>query len=160
MAELDRPLGLSRGAVIVKPYDVRWQNAYAKVEQRLETILEPLSPRIEHIGSTAVPGLAAKPVLDVAIGLSSRSNLDAAVRRLVENGYEWREDAGDAGGVIVVDGPESARTHYLHLVPTDDPQWQRYLSFRDALRRDRVLRDRYAALKVELAERFPANRAA
>lgn len=153
-------LGLSRAVTIVCSYDARWPRAFDEEAARLLSILGTLSDGIEHIGSTAVPGLAAKPVLDVAIAFAGRGMLEEAVRRLSQQGYEWRGDSGDAGGVLVVKGPEPARTYYLHLVELDDPQWRRYLLFRDALRLDPRLRDRYAALKLELAERFPSDRLA
>jgi GrpB-like predicted nucleotidyltransferase (UPF0157 family) len=73
-------------------------------------------------------------------------------------GYEFRGDLGDDGGVVFAKGPESSRTHYLHLVPAGSVQWFDYVAFRDGLRENQTLRDEYAALKKELAARFPLDR--
>jgi len=74
-------------------------------------------------------------------------------------GYDDRGDCGSEGGVIVAKGPRSRRTHMLHLVQVTDPQWIRWLTFRDALQRDDTRRREYAALKINLAARFPLDRA-
>ena len=115
---------------------------------------------IEHVGSTAVPGLVAKPILDIALAFPDLASLDEAASRLSGAGYEWRGDFQDEGGVVFVEGPDSARTVHLHLVERDDPQWDRYVRFRDLLRCDREVRVRYEAVKLELAARFPHDRAA
>jgi len=120
--------------------------------------LGDLASGIEHIGSTAVPGLAAKPVLDVAVALVDPSTFAEVRRRLEICGYAYRGDLGSEGGHVFAKGPESGRTHYLHLQDAGSDQWRSYLAFRDALRKDHVRRDAYAALKKDLARRFPADR--
>jgi GrpB-like predicted nucleotidyltransferase (UPF0157 family) len=133
-------LGLSRSETALRGHDERWQEAYRATAVRLRAIVGNLPVAIEHVGSTAVPGLPAKPILDVALNFRNRASLDETVRRLAVAGYEWRGDFGEAGGVIVVEGPEDARIVYLHLVEGDDPQWHKYLRFRDRLRVDTELR--------------------
>ncbi len=153
-------LGLARTEVRLRSHDSRWEQAYRETEARLVAVVGHLVVAIEHIGSTAVPGLAAKPILDIALAFPDRTRLDQASARLDAAGYEWRGDSGDAGGVVFVAGPESARVAHLHLVLSVDPQWQRYLRFRDLLRRDREVRRGYEELKTGLAERFPEDRVA
>jgi GrpB-like predicted nucleotidyltransferase (UPF0157 family) len=153
-------LGLARERVVVRPYDGRWPRAFADEEARLRALVGALARAIEHVGSTAVAGLAAKPVLDVAIAYADRSALAAMRALLAQAGYEDRGDQGERGGVVVVKGPPACRTHHLHLVAAESAQWRSYLAFRDALRRDPSLRSRYAALKEELAARFPDDRVA
>ena len=144
---------------MVRSHDPRWAREFDLEAARLRAVLADLAPDIEHVGSTAVPGLAAKPLLDVALAFPDRDTLEWARLRLRELGYDDRGDWESAGGVILAKGPRSGRTHMLHLVEATDPQWARWLIFRDALRTDNVLREAYAVLKTELAARFPLDRA-
>jgi GrpB-like predicted nucleotidyltransferase (UPF0157 family) len=152
------PLGLRRGTTVVCAYDARWQHEFEREATALRSLLGELTSGVEHIGSTAVPGLAAKPVVDIAIAFAGETKLAEARGRLQDAGYEDRGDQGDDGGVVFAKGPRSSRTHYLHLVAADSDQWIRYLAFRDALRRDSTRRDQYEALKKRLATRFPLDR--
>jgi len=154
----DPALGLRRGTTVVREYDPRWADEFRHEELLLRRTLGDLASGIEHIGSTAVPGLAAKPVLDVAVALVDPSTFAEVRRRLEICGYAYRGDLGSEGGHVFAKGPESGRTHYLHLQDAGSDQWRSYLAFRDALRKDHVRRDAYAALKKDLARRFPADR--
>jgi GrpB-like predicted nucleotidyltransferase (UPF0157 family) len=154
------PLGLDRDRVEIAAYDARWPREFADEAARLGELLGSAAVSIEHVGSTAVPGLDAKPVLDIAIAYANTEGLVAIRTALAAAGYEDRGDQGDAGGVVFVKGPASWRTHHLHLVAVESPQWRHYLAFRDALRFDESLRRDYATLKLELAARFPTNRSA
>lgn len=114
---------------------------------------------IEHIGSTAVPGLAAKPIIDISVA----ANLEAAfppIRKiLLDNGYVYLLDAGNNGGhIFVLESARGMRTHHLHLIDANDIQWRNYLRFRDRLIEDADLRRSYAQMKEELAERYANNR--
>jgi GrpB-like predicted nucleotidyltransferase (UPF0157 family) len=153
-------LGLARDRTVVRRYDLRWAQEFASEQERLRLLLAGLAADVEHVGSTAVPGLPAKPVLDIAVAVAGPDEVDQAAARLESAGYECRGDAGAEGGVIFVRGPETWRTHCLHLVGRQDPQWGRYIVFRDALRTDAELRSAYAALKQALAARFPLDRPA
>jgi len=155
----DEPvLGLRRGTTVVREYDPRWAEEFGREELLLRRALEELASGIEHVGSTAVPGLAAKPVLDLAVALVDPSTFAEVRRRLATCGYDYRGDLGSEGGHVFAKGPDSGRTHYLHLHDAGSDQWRRYLAFRDKLRTDQRTRDDYAALKRDLAERFPSDR--
>jgi GrpB-like predicted nucleotidyltransferase (UPF0157 family) len=159
MSEIINPsLGVPRGTTVVRDYDERWAEEFQREARALRDLLGDLPSGIEHVGSTAVPGLPAKPLIDVALAFTNRERLDEARRRLQGAGYDDRGDWDGEGGVIFAKGPESARTHLLHLVEATDEQWNRYLAFRDTLRRDDERRRQYAALKNELAARFPSDR--
>jgi GrpB-like predicted nucleotidyltransferase (UPF0157 family) len=151
-------LGLARGTTVLRDYDDRWPGEFMSEAEALRSILGELVVAIEHIGSTAVPGLAAKPVIDIAIAFSGPAATAEAARRLHAAGYEGGEDMGDDGGIIFAKGLESRRTHILHLVEAGTDQWHRWLAFRDALRADEARRRAYVALKRDLAARFPLDR--
>ena len=105
-----------------------------------------------------MPGLLAKPILDLAV--LRRRGTDV-IERLAALGYEFRGDAGDEGGLVFVlsDRPLHRIAH-VHVVSDGDPQWSRYLAVRDRLRADPAARAAYAELKLELAARFPRDRPA
>jgi GrpB-like predicted nucleotidyltransferase (UPF0157 family) len=115
---------------------------------------------IQHIGSTAVPGLAAKPILDVGIAVAKEEDVSACVPLLVSLGYSYGGDRGASEGHFFDQGSEQQLTHYLHMLLISNPAWQNYLRFRDYLIDHPTIRDRYMQLKQELAIQYPTDRAA
>lgn len=140
----------------VRPYDEQWPVAFAAERARLEDALRPwLAGGVEHIGSTSVPGLAAKPMLDMMAGIADLEQARAAVPVLEALDYEQGSHRphealwfGKPAGTTQLSG----RTHNLHLTQVGSDLWRERLAFRDALRADAALRDEYAALKLRLAQ--------
>lgn len=115
---------------------------------------------VEHVGSTAVPGLLAKPIVDIAIGLLDWDALDVILAQLSALGYRYRGCREDAGGHIADYRVDGVTRRHVHIVPYGSRQWRRYLVFRDHLRRDSGARATYERMKRDLAARFPNNRRA
>jgi predicted acetyltransferase/GrpB-like predicted nucleotidyltransferase (UPF0157 family) len=154
-------LGLERRTVRLVEADPDWPARFEQLAGPLRDALRDDVGAVEHVGSTAVPGLAAKPILDVVIGLTSGATAAAVVARLTPMGYEFRGDKGDEGGLLfVLDDKPDHRVAHLHVVRYDDARWRGYLNFRDRLRRDPRARDVYSALKRELTQRHADDRAA
>ena len=154
-------IGLRRGSVEVVPHYPGWRDLFEEERRRLNERMSELAFDIQHVGSTAVPGLAAKPIIDIAVAVASPDLISQCRQPLLDLGYIDRGDAGSDGGYLFVkERVPDVRTHHLHLVTIDDPQWANYLRFRDALRADPSLRVAYAALKLELQARFVLNRKA
>lgn len=151
-------LGLAYGTVSLMPHDARWHNAFLAERALLKMHLDGIECEIEHIGSTAVPGLPAKPILDLAVGILLQSQQDECLSRISKCGYLYRGDAGAEGGHVFVRTTDNVRTHHLHVVPLHDPQWSNYLRFRDLLTSNPDSRERYAAIKQVLAAQFPSDR--
>jgi GrpB-like predicted nucleotidyltransferase (UPF0157 family) len=150
-------LGLESGTVRVVPYDPAWPALFAAEAARIEAALGPGLPlALEHMGSTAVPGLAAKPILDLLGGYPPGAPVAPYVDALVGAGYMHRGEQGIPGREFFRRG--EPRAYHLHLVVEGSTVWREQLAFRDALRRDPALRDAYAALKLALAGRFPRDR--
>jgi GrpB-like predicted nucleotidyltransferase (UPF0157 family) len=143
--------------VVVVPYDPAWPATFAALRDRIAPVLGELAAGIEHVGSTAVPGLAAKPIIDVDVVIRHADDLSAVAARLATLGYM---DLGDLGII----GREAFRAtaelprHHLYVCAAGDVTLQAHLTLRDALRRDTELALAYAALKRDLAERFPDDR--
>ena len=151
-------LGLQYGHVELAESDPAWPEDAQRLAESIRSALGPDALAVEHIGSTAVPGLLSKPILDLAVLV--RRDADTT-ERLTMLGYEFRGDAGAEGGLVFVlsDRPLHRIAH-VHVVSDGDPQWSRYLAVRDRLRADPTARAAYAELKLELAARFPRDRPA
>lgn len=151
-------LGLGRTAVALRPYDDRWAELFEVERARLQTALGSDVLAIEHIGSTSVPGLTAKPILDVGVAVEDFEAAFALVPRLEALGYTFRGEQGVARRHYFVRGPDEGRTHHLHMLEQQNPEWRDLLGFRDRLRAQPETVRAYEALKHELAERYPTDR--
>lgn len=154
-------IGLTRGTVRIVDSDPGWPGAFEKVIGELRRALGGWTEGIEPIGSAAVPGLAAKPILDVAVALAAHTQISDVHTVLTRLGYHYGGDAGAWGGhIFALEDRPDHRLVTLHAVRHDDPQWARYLIVRDRLRRDPTARRAYAALKRRLAAEYPSDRQA
>lgn len=144
------------GPILIVPYDPEWPRTFRWLRDRIVAAAGDLALGIEHIGSTSVPDLPAKPIVDLVVVVASE-NVPVAIERLVSIGYEHRGSLGvegrDAFGAVAGDPP-----HHLYLSPTDSEELRAQLAFRDRLRTDVDLAARYADLKQQLAEQFRNDR--
>lgn len=138
--------GLLPGEVRLVPVDARWAERFAQAREALAQAFGPAALDIQHVGSTAVPGLWAKPVLDIAVAIASFDAGHAHVAAVERLGYLYRGEHGIARRHYFVRGTPR-RTHHLHVLERDSSDWQRHLAFRDRLRAFPALAARYAALK-------------
>lgn len=146
-------------AIIIEEYDPLWPQQFEMLRARIADILGPMAAAIEHIGSTAVPGLAAKPVIDIDVLLRSPSDLPQAITRLAALGYAYQGDLGVPGREAFRPPPESI-PHHLYACPPDSEQFGRHLAFRDFLRAHAEEAAAYALLKHQLAAQFQTDREA
>jgi GrpB-like predicted nucleotidyltransferase (UPF0157 family) len=147
-----RALPVTREIVVVD-YDPAWPGLFAALHRRIWPAIEDLAVRIDHVGSTAVPGLAAKPIIDLDIVVASDDRVRPVVERLAAIGYRWRGDLGIAGREAFDPHPGgSDPRHHLYLVVEDNRAHLDHWLLRDLLRADAEARDRYAALKRRNAE--------
>lgn len=149
--------------VIIVEYDPLWPVLFEQEATRLRQILaQKLIVCIEHFGSTAVPGLAAKPIIDLLVGVNSLTLAkQVAVSQLEALGYSYWSDNPDPRRMFFVKGLPSngLRTHHIHMVEPNSELWERLL-FRDYLRNHPDEAQRYAYLKRDLAQRFATDREA
>jgi GrpB-like predicted nucleotidyltransferase (UPF0157 family) len=124
--------------------------------ERLRNGLGETAVRIEHVGSTAVPGLAAKPVIDIQVSVGSLEPFEAYADPLAGLGYESREDDEPAHRFFCL-APAGVRTHHVHVCESGGEWERRHLAFRDALRSDPDLRSRYEAEKRRIAALHAAD---
>ena len=160
----DRSLAYRERTVADEVVVVSWrsacEHAFAEERARLLSVLGPRVVAIEHIGSTAVPGLAAKPVIDLLCGFPTYDDAVLAVPLLVKDGWELPEDinAKITNRRFLKRVKDGVRTHHAHLIAHGGALWDEYVLFRDALREDEEIREEYEALKRKLAEQFREQR--
>lgn len=146
--------------VEIVPYDPAWPSLFEGERALLEVTLAPwLAGPIEHIGSTAVPGLAAKPVIDIMAAVESLPASAGAIPAASALDYVYFPYRPDVMHWFCKPSP-AHRTHHLHLVPLNSQLWIERLTFRDCLRRDAVAATEYAALKMALAKQHEFDREA
>lgn len=146
--------------MLLVEHDPRWPALAAEERARLRARLGG-GPAIEHIGSTAVPGLAAKPILDLMIGVASDGARWTLVEPLRDAGYVHGDSDVIPGRLYFRrDDAAGLRTHQASVCVVGGRFWVTHLAFRDALREDPALAGAYLRLKQELAVRFPADRIA
>jgi GrpB-like predicted nucleotidyltransferase (UPF0157 family) len=148
-------------SVIIVPADPSWAVAFEHMKAELSVALGAHALAIEHIGSTAIPGLAAKPVIDLLIGVSSLDVVGPCAPIMVRRGWQYPDElnAGLVGRRFFLRrNDEGTRTHHAHFVVHDGPLWSEYIGFRDKLRASEQLRERYERLKRDLAAKFHDQR--
>ena len=151
-------MGLPRGQVRIEDYSSEWARSFAEEQERLLAAIGHVSRIIEHVGSTAVPGLCAKPVIDIAVGVAELSIGAACVEPLAGIGYEYKGDAGINGRHFFAKGPPEDRTCYVHVEPLNGPLWRNHILFRDYLRTHPDAARAYGQLKRSLAARYSRDR--
>jgi GrpB-like predicted nucleotidyltransferase (UPF0157 family) len=146
--------------VHIVPYDVSWPSRFEEEQTLLqEAIGHWLTGPIEHIGSTAIPGLAAKPVIDIMAAVESLDASRPAISRLERRGYCYFPYRSDVEHWFCKPSP-AFRTHHLHLVPFESRLWFEQLAFRDYLRARPEVALEYSELKCRLAEQHRFDREA
>lgn len=151
---------MSQASVILEEYDSSWPSKYEEEKNHLIAIAgEWHFGSIEHVGSTAVPGMVAKPVIDVMFGVKSLEESKPAIEVLVSDGYEYWPYKTEVMHWFCKPS-DAFRTHHLHLIPFESPLWKERIQFRDLLRSDDKLASQYANLKRELAATYKEDREA
>ncbi len=131
---------------------------FARLRSWIEPALEGIASRIEHVGSTAVPGLAAKPIIDLDVVVPSVTDVPVAIERLASLGYVHEGDLGIAGREAFR-APAALPKHHLYVCVQGSPALANHLAVRDALRADPALAQEYGRLKRRLARAVGSDRA-
>lgn len=147
------------GAIEVRDYDPNWPVLFEEERTRLQFVIGPTF-KIEHMGSTSVPGLAAKPIIDILIGIPSLSQARCTLLKpLVQLGYSYipEYEAWLPGELFLRKGIPGPWTHHLHVMEQSNPRWRDFLLFRDYLRLYPEIASAYGNLKKSLAAEFGEN---
>jgi GrpB-like predicted nucleotidyltransferase (UPF0157 family) len=152
-------IGLGRIARVVE-YNPEWPRLYAVEKARILAAIGPWVSGIEHVGSAAIPGLAAKPILDILVGLRNLADAFPCIPRMEGLGYEYVPEYEKELPMrrYFRKGPPENRTHHVHMVENGSDFWVAHLRFRDFLRDHPEDARRYEALKRDLVARFENER--
>lgn len=154
---------LLKNPVVIVPYDEQWPKHFESEQIRLQPILSGINFRIEHAGSTAVPGLGAKPIIDIMLGVDQLSQIEKRIPAFEKIGYLYVPEIEamipgdrffyrqDTSGMV---------SHHLHGVELSSNFWRDHLLFRDYLRAHPEVAEQYFQLKRKSAEQFRDNRSA
>lgn len=143
-------------SVVVLPYDEQWKQAFVHIKEEIQEALGSLALSIEHVGSTSVRGLSAKPIIDIDIVIRDYAVFDAVVAALEEIGYHHEGNLGIAEReAFKYDGKEHLQKHHLYVCPQDSAELKRHVAFRNYLRSHPEAVLEYSRIKEEGAGLFP-----
>lgn len=152
-------IGLKRGTVRLLVHQDEWINEAENTIKQLKSILDDTAIDIQHIGSTAIPLIHAKPIIDIVIGVQKLNDIQPYVEMLCEKGFVFRgEDV--SGQALLVKGnfEKDLRTHHIHVVEWNGSDWNNYINFRDYLNAFPEKALLYDSCKQKLAIQFSMNR--
>jgi GrpB-like predicted nucleotidyltransferase (UPF0157 family) len=144
----------SQSRILVVEYDSTWPLTFATLQAPISEALRGIALSVEHVGSTSVPGLAAKPIIDIDVVVPSRNELPAAIESLAPLGYVHRGDLGIEDREAF-ESPAALPAHHLYACVQGSTALANHLAIRDRLRRSPAVAAAYGQLKKDLAEQFP-----
>lgn len=149
---------MGTGKVIVLPYDMAWQSGFEKIKKEIEDAIGDLVLGIEHIGSTAVKGMSAKPCIDIDVIIKDYSVLESVIVGLNAIGYIHEGDLGikDREAFRYSDKPH-LQAHHLYVCPQYSKELHNHITFRDFLRGNTEAVQKYSAIKEKAAELHPSD---
>ena len=142
--------------VIVLPYDAKWKSDFENIKQEIEHAIGDLIVGVEHVGSTSVDGLSAKPCIDIDVVIKDYSVFDDVIDKLASIGYIHEGNLGieDREAFKYLDKPH-LQTHHLYVCPQHSEELHRHITFRDFLRKTPEAVKRYGVVKEKAAQLFP-----
>ena len=151
-------LGLERGRVKLIPHDDEWDSEAGRVVATLWRII-PEAKDIQHVGSTAIKTIEAKPIIDIAVALDDVQSVKIHIDRMAEYGMIFR-GSDIPGQILFIIGEGNIRTHHIHIVKWHSKEWENYIMFRDYMNSHSDKASEYEKLKKHLSLSFPDNRSA
>ena len=142
--------------IVVLPYDKQWKQDFLQIKDEIQNALGELALRIEHVGSTSVQGLSAKPIIDMDVVIKDYSVFDDVVSALDSIGYRHEGNLGIEGReAFTYDEKDHLQPHHLYVCPQDSAELKRHITFRDYLRTHPEAVYEYSRIKEEGAALYP-----
>jgi GrpB-like predicted nucleotidyltransferase (UPF0157 family)/8-oxo-dGTP pyrophosphatase MutT (NUDIX family)/inorganic pyrophosphatase len=154
-------IGLKRGTVQLYEHDKEWESAAAAAVTQLKCVFGDVAKDIEHVGSTAIKHIKAKPILDIAVAVDSLDLVTPLIPKLQEAGFHHRHHEVDGDMLFVCgDFEHNILTHHIHVVKANSMEWINYVNFRNYLNTFPTKAKEYEAVKTRMMEKFPSDREA
>ena len=152
-------IGLKRGTVELLPHNPLWEDVAAETIKKLKSLLQDVAIDIQHVGSTSIQNICAKPIIDIAVGVNTLDSIKPYIEQLEKNGIIFRkEDVKEQLLFVIGDFEKEFRTHHIHVVEWNSIAWNNYINFRDYLNAFPEYAKEYDELKKKLALEFANNR--
>ena len=152
-------IGLKRGTVALVPHSEKWHVLAAETADLLKEVMGNIALDVQHVGSTSIRGICAKPIIDLAVAVKKLDDLFLLIPKLEQRGIVYRkQDVTGQMLFVMGDFDADTRTHHIHMVPADSQDWQNYLNFRDYLNAKTEKAMEYEALKKQLLLQFADDR--
>lgn len=158
MSDTDAPIGLSRHRVELVEYDLQWPILFNQEAVMLKTIFRDEAVSVDHFGSTAIPGIMAKPLLDIMVQTKSDILDDDIIGRLEDHSYSERIFNDGVARRMFAKGTGDVRTHHVHITQAGSQFATDMLEFRDILLANKPIAKEYQKLKYCLSQKFANNR--
>lgn len=157
MGDKNNTIGLKRGTVKLVPHNPEWDELFRLEKIKLLKVVGEIIIDIQHVGSTAIPTISAKPIIDIAVVVKSLEEVEKCVKKIEALGYQ-RKQENRPERLFFTKGPEENRTVYLHIGDESTDYIKDMIMFRDYLIQHPATSKKYMELKTELAEKFSDNR--
>lgn len=151
-------IGLKRGTVTLVRHSPKWRQSFEREEKKIQKIFGRDALKIQHVGSTAIPGILAKPIIDIALIVPSLQKARRYQTKLKDIGYEIKKNDTRKGRLFFTKGPEKKRTHYLHIGEIGSGYAEDMILFRDYLCNQKNTAKKYSELKKKLAKKYQNTR--
>ena len=151
-------IGLKRGTVKLVRHNPKWRQNFEREQKKIRKVFGRDALEIQHVGSTAIPGILTKPIIDIALIVPSLRKAKRYVKKLKEIDYEIKKNDTRKERLFFTKGPEEKRTHYLHIGEIGSGYAEDMILFRDYLCKYRDIAKKYSELKERLAEKYQKTR--
>lgn len=151
-------IGLKRGTVKLKKHNPNWLRLFEKEKKLLLKRFPNIILEISHGGSTAIPNIPAKPIIDIFAVVSSLRKTEAMRSKLEKFGYEYRGANGVTERILYVKGKARLRTHHLQFIERRSNEWKNHILIKEYFLKNPDVAKKYADLKIRLAKKYPKNR--
>ncbi|MCR2045315.1 GrpB family protein [Anaerosalibacter massiliensis] len=151
-------IGVPRNKVILSEYDKGWEKVFEEEKRKILNICGDNIMTIEHIGSTSIPGLIAKPIIDIALTFDNKEKRDKIIESIVSLSYEFIQETDVIDRLFFVKRINRDSYYHIHGYPQDSVNYTNQILFRDYLRNHKEIAEEYAQLKKDLYRRYKDNR--
>ena len=152
-------IGLKRGTVLLEEHQISWEQNAKETISEIQTALNGLNADVQHVGSTSIKSIKAKPIIDIAVAVNDFDEVITRNNKLAEYDIVFRFDERPEHLLYVKgDFEADTRTHHIHVVLKNSIEWKNYLNFRDYLNSNKQAALEYEAVKIKMTELYPDNR--